>query len=75
MNVVVRYFAQLREARGRSSETCSFEVGITAAGAYAVLGLPEGLPVAYAVNQERVPGTTVLGDGDELVFLPPLGGG
>lgn len=75
MNVDVRYFARLRELRGRAEEICRFPEGTTAAGAYALLALDPGLPVAFAVNQERVPGETELHEGDELVFLPPIGGG
>ena len=75
MNVVVRYFARLRELKGRSEESCSFPAGITAAEAYVALGLPPDLPIAFAVNQERVRGDTRLAEGDEVVFLPPIGGG
>jgi molybdopterin converting factor small subunit len=31
--------------------------------------------VAFAVNLTRVAGHTALADGDEVAFLPPLGGG
>lgn len=75
MNVVVRYFARLRELKGRSEESCTFPAGITVGAAYAELGLPAALPIAFAVNQERVGGETVLREGDEVVFLPPIGGG
>ncbi|GDX79720.1 hypothetical protein LBMAG42_15310 [Deltaproteobacteria bacterium] len=75
MNVVVRYFARLRELKGCSEESCTFPAAITAAAAYAALGLPAELPIAFAVNQERVSGDTLLREGDELVFLPPIGGG
>ncbi len=40
-----------------------------------MLGLPLELPIAFAVNQTRVGGATVLVEGDEVVFLPPIGGG
>ena len=73
--MVVRYFARLRELRGIDCETVALPEGTTAAGAYLRLGLPAELPVAHAVNAERVPGGTVLAEGDELVFLPPIGGG
>lgn len=75
VNVVIRYFARLRELRGLDDETRRLPEGCTAAQAYAAVGLPAELPVAFAVNLERVPGSTVLRDGDELVFLPPMGGG
>ncbi len=75
MTVVIRYFANLRELRGTPEESREISPGSTAASLYRDLGLPAALPVAFAVNQERVAGTTVLCDGDEVVFLPPLGGG
>ncbi len=75
MKVVVRYFASLRDHAHKDEEVVDFAPGITAAGAYAALGLPVALPVAFAVNAERVPPGTTLADGDELVFLPPVGGG
>lgn len=75
MNVVIRYFARLRELRGCDDEVRALPEGCTAAEAYALVGLPAALPVAFAVNLERVAGSTVLREGDELVFLPPLGGG
>ncbi len=75
MTVVIRYFANLRELRGTSQESREISPGSTAASLYRDLGLPLELPVAFAVNQERVAGATLLSDGDEVVFLPPLGGG
>jgi molybdopterin converting factor small subunit len=75
MRVVIRYFAGLKEARGTDSESVELPDGCTAAEAYRCLKLPEGLPVAYAVNLDRVPAGTRLAEGDEVVFLPPIGGG
>jgi molybdopterin synthase catalytic subunit/molybdopterin synthase sulfur carrier subunit len=73
--VTVRHFASLRETRGVAEERVDLAAGTSARAAYAILGLPARLPVAYAINRERVDGNTELHDGDELVFLPPLGGG
>ncbi|MBM4391768.1 MAG: MoaD/ThiS family protein [Deltaproteobacteria bacterium] len=75
MRVVIRYFAALRDIKHRVEETVELPEGTTALGAYAAMGLPTALPVAFAVNMERVPGGTALAHGDELVFLPPVGGG
>ena len=76
--VVVRYFAVLREWKGREREEVDLLPGETAAGLYARLFPPgpEGaLPVGFARNLEYVAGGTALQDGDEVAFLPPLGGG
>ena len=75
MVVVIRYFANLRELRGVQVESVELAEGTTAQQAYIHLGFPAALPVAFAVNAERVAPSTVLAAGDELVFLPPLGGG
>lgn len=75
MRVRVRYFAVLREQRGKSEDWEELPAGCTASAAYALLCPPAQLPVGYAVNQDYVAGTTELREGDELVFLPPLGGG
>lgn len=75
MVVVIRYFANLRELRGIEVERVELPAGSTAGSAYAFLGLPQSLPVAFAVNAVRVASSTALNAEDELVFLPPIGGG
>lgn len=75
MIVTARYFAALRETRGTSVEPVELPEGTTAAGAFAALFPGLALRVAYAVNQATVPPDTVLHAGDEIAFLPPLGGG
>jgi molybdopterin converting factor small subunit len=75
MQVTVRYFAVLRELRGVSVEAVDLPAGTSAAAAFALLFPAFALPVAFAVNEAAAPGSTVLAEGDELVFLPPLGGG
>jgi len=77
-SVLVRYFAILREQRGCTTETVPCEVGTTVAELYEQL-FPKSsggqILVGMAVNHLQVPGETVLQEGDEVVFLPPLGGG
>jgi molybdopterin synthase catalytic subunit/molybdopterin synthase sulfur carrier subunit len=76
--VTLRYFATLRESRGVESEPFTAADGATAASVYAALFPREhaaGLRVAFAINRAYVPPGEVLGEGDELCFLPPLGGG
>ncbi len=75
MRVLVRYFAVLRERRGKSEGWEELPEGSTVKDAYALLCPPAQLPVGYAINQDYVAGATELKEGDELVFLPPLGGG
>lgn len=78
MKVVVQHFAVLRERRGCQSESVEVAPGTTVGGLYALLFPPgaEGvLPVGYARNQSWVGADEPVAEGDEIAFLPPLGGG
>lgn len=76
--VRVRYFAVLRERRGLDEEAVELVEGETLAGLYDRL-FPAGpagrLPVSYARNHAWARGTDLPQDGDEVSFLPPIGGG
>jgi len=77
--VIVRYFAVLREKRSADGEErVEITPGETVDALYARLfpPAPEGrLPVGYAVNREYVRAGRALADGDEVAFIPPVGGG
>ena len=73
--VQVLYFATLRDRRGRSSESVQVAAGTTLAELYASLFPVDRVPVAYARNAAYAKGDTQVQDGDEVCFLPPLGGG
>lgn len=81
MNIHVRYFASLREATGRDAETLAVAAGSDVAAIRALLteSYPPAASIlvrcAAAVNRAYVAADTVLHDGDELVFIPPVGGG
>jgi molybdopterin converting factor small subunit len=72
--ITVRYFAVLRERRGKSSESLDIAPGTTIAALYESL-FPGVGPVGFARNRAMVDGDTPIADGDEIAFLPPLGGG
>ena len=78
LNIHLHYFAMLRERRGLSEESLVTREGITAEELYSEM-FPEhhenGLRVAYAINERYAQPSTVLKDGDTLVFIPPVGGG
>lgn len=77
-DVQIRYFAQLREQRGCDSEAVAITPGETVGDLYARLfppGPDGALPVLFAVNRAYVRGGAVLSPGDEVAFIPPLGGG
>ncbi len=81
MRVRIRYFASLREAAGLADETLDLPEGATVAQARALLAerrpaLAGSLaPCMAAINQRYVSADTPLTENDELVFIPPLGGG
>ena len=78
MKVIVRHFAALRERRGASEETLDRPAGITVGALYTELFPPSSagvMPALFAVNREYAPRDQVLVDGDEVAFIPPLGGG
>ncbi|HEV2038296.1 MAG TPA: MoaD/ThiS family protein [Candidatus Eremiobacteraceae bacterium] len=81
MRVTVRFFASHREATGLSSYVGNVSDGTSAEdilrSLYSQFPKLKALTgsVAFAVNQQQVPATTVLRDGDELALLPPMAGG
>jgi molybdopterin converting factor subunit 1 len=81
MQVRLRYFAALREAAGRETETVELPAGADVAAARVALqarypALAGILPsCAVAVNRSYVAADTPLSEYDELAFIPPLGGG
>lgn len=75
MSVRIRWFAALRERRAREEELVELVPGTTVGELYAKVSPIPGLPVALVVNRALVPASTPLQDGDEVAFLPPLGGG
>lgn len=81
MQIRLRYFASLREIAGKNEEMLDFPANITIAEVRTFLlerysGLEKALARAIcAVNHQYVPAETVVHEGDEVVFIPPVGGG
>jgi molybdopterin converting factor subunit 1 len=77
----MRYFAALREITGLREETLDIAEGATVADMRAYLlerypALSNALARAVsAINHQYVTPETALKAGDELVFIPPVGGG
>jgi molybdopterin converting factor subunit 1 len=75
----MRYFAAIREALGRREEVLELPLGATVLSVWERLveECPRLTQQRYrpAVNQEYASPMTVLADGDELVFIPPVSGG
>jgi molybdopterin synthase sulfur carrier subunit len=77
--VHVQYFAILREQRGLVEEKLS-TAAATPLALYEELRTRHGftLPgdrIRAAVNDEFVAGSAALGEGDRVVFIPPVAGG
>lgn len=81
MKISIRYFASLREIVGTSLETLTVPEETTVAGVRALLvtRYPRLQAILErclcAVNRGYVAPDSGLHDGDELVFIPPMGGG
>ena len=81
MKIRTRYFASFREIIGQNEEVLTLHEGANVADVRALLltRYPRLQPImersVCAVDHNYVPIDTVLHEGDELVFIPPVGGG
>ncbi len=84
MSVKILFFASLREAIGKSSETIDLPAAVETVGALRDLLAARGAPwdaltttknLRYAVNQSMVGADAVVAKGDEVAFFPPVTGG
>ena len=82
--ITVLFFAGLREALGTSSEMLALPSEVTTVAALrdhlAARGdkwgaLASARNLRAAVNQDMVPLTSAIKDGDEVAFFPPVTGG
>lgn len=77
----MRYFASLREVADKNEETLEVPEGTSVADVRALLlarypRLENALARAVcAVNHQYVTAETSVHEGDEVVFIPPVGGG
>jgi molybdopterin converting factor subunit 1 len=81
MHVTVRLFARLRDIAGAAELARDIAPGATIgavwhqlAGEYPELE-PYGRSISSAVNADYTRMDHVLGEGDEVAFLPPVSGG
>lgn len=81
MKITIRYFASLREITGQQEEQLTVQEGASVADVRALLleRYPRSVAVlersACAVNRTYATAETALHEGDEMAFIPPVGGG
>ncbi|MEY4720275.1 MAG: hypothetical protein RL563_2893 [Pseudomonadota bacterium] len=77
MSITVRYFASLKDKVGCSEDQLDVSIELTVNDAWQQLNPNLDMPdnVLAAINQEYVDLATLLKDGDELAFFPPVTGG
>jgi len=76
--VIVYYFAALRETKAREKEEVALQPRETVGDLYARLfpaSSGPSIPVGFAVNRNYVAASHALQEGDEVAFIPPIGGG
>lgn len=82
MKVEVRLYGSLRRYRPADAPgaphipfTTTVPAGLTVAALSALLGIPDGLAGAAAVNDEAVEDSAILKESDKVGFFPPSAGG
>ena len=77
MSIKVRYFASLKESVGRSEDNLSIAGLLTVNEVWDHANSGKPLPgnILAAVNMEYVGFDSLVKDGDEVAFFPPVTGG
>ncbi|MGR9051471.1 MAG: MoaD/ThiS family protein [Gammaproteobacteria bacterium] len=77
MSIKIRYFASLKERLGRSEDELEGAGGLTIEQIWRRVNDDKPMPsnVLAAVNMDYVDNGTIVRDGDEVAFFPPVTGG
>ena len=75
ISITLLYFAHLRETRGVSEETMRLEQSISVGELFSQIFNVSPSGIRFAIDAEYVSAETLVSDGDEIAFLPPMGGG
>ena len=77
MSIKVRYFASLKESVGRSEDILSITglLTVNEVWDHANSGKPLPVNILAAVNMDYVDFDSLVKDGDEVAFFPPVTGG
>ncbi len=75
--ITVRYFGSLKETIGRSNEALSVVESLTVLDVWHCANgdFPLAENMLTAVNMDYVARSSVVNDGDEVAFFPPVTGG
>ena len=77
MSIKVRYFASLKESVGRSEDNLNVTGVLTVKEVWNLVSSGKPLPgnILAAVNMDYVGFDSLVKDGDEVAFFPPVTGG
>ena len=77
MTITIKFFASLREEIGKSEVKMELTDSLTVAQVWTQVcdELPLPTYILMAVNMEYVDRNTLVQDGDEIAFFPPVTGG
>jgi len=75
MQVTIYYFAILKDIKGKGTELIFVKTGLTVGELFGQLFTIDSNAIRFAVNEEFVLRNKILYDGDQVAFIPPLGGG
>lgn len=75
ISITIRYFAHLREIRGQSEETMTLDAPVSIGDLFTRIFKMDATSIRFAIDAEYVSADTLVSDGDEVAFLPPMGGG
>ena len=77
MSINVQFFASLRELLGKQQIELEFEPSLTVSHIWSKAGDDIAMPdnTLCAINMEYVKPDTMVNDGDEVAFFPPVTGG
>ena len=76
MQITIKYFASLREQQGKTEEQISLASAVPVAKIWQnIEGAETSTPILFAINKQYVTPETLVKEGDEVAFLPPITGG
>ena len=80
MKIKIKCFSQVKYALGENEINLELENGLSTIDLENIIrekadGKLDGVSLRVAVNQHYQPEETILTDGDEVAFIPPVQGG